>query len=93
MAENNELKKTVLENNVEITQPNRRVTGTWAQYTADDETAIVRGNPATATDSVQGRTQGSELTVMMSQNRVINQGASKPGGTGRTRTVYKVNNQ
>lgn len=93
LAENNEMKQTIVQNDVVITQPNRRATGTWAQYTAADEIAIIRGNPATAQDSVQGQTQGAELTVLMKQNQVINQGTTKQGGTGRTRSVYKVNNQ
>lgn len=93
MTDNNVMKQTIVQNDVVITQPNRRATGTWAQYTAADEIAIIRGNPATATDSVQGQTQGAELTILMKQNQVINQGTTKSGGTGRTRSVYKVNNQ
>lgn len=90
---NNEVKQTIVQNNVVITQPNRRVTGTWAQYTTADETVILRGNPAIAEDSEQGTTQGSELTVAMKENKVTNQGSTKQGGTGRTRSVYKVKNQ
>lgn len=93
LAENNELKQTIMQNDVVITQPNRRAKGTWAQYTVENETAIIRGNPATAEDSEQGATQGSELTILMKEKQVINQGSDKPGGTGRTRTVYKVKNQ
>jgi lipopolysaccharide export system protein LptA len=89
---NNEVRQTIVENEVVITAPNRRVRGTWAQYTTADETVILRGNPATVEDAQQGTTQGSQLTVAMRENRVVNQGA-KPGGTGRTRTVYKVKNQ
>lgn len=90
---NNEVKQTIVQENVVITQPNRRATGTWAQYTTADEIVILRGNPATATDSEQGSTQGSQITVSMRDNKVVNQGSAKQGGTGRTRTVYKVRNQ
>jgi LPS export ABC transporter protein LptC/lipopolysaccharide transport protein LptA len=93
LNENNELKQTIVQENVVITQPNRRITGTWAQYTTADEVAILRGNPATAVDSVQGSTQGSQITVSMRDSKVINQGSTKEGGTGRTKTVYKVKNQ
>lgn len=93
LNENNELKQTIVQENVVITQPNRRITGTWAQYTTIDEVAILRGNPATAVDSVQGSTQGSQITVSMRDNKVVNQGSTKEGGTGRTKTVYKVKNQ
>ena len=92
LTENNEVKQTIVENDVTITQPNRRVRGTWAQYTTADETVILRGNPATVEDSEKGMTQGSQLTVAMRENRVVNQGSTKQGGTGRTRTVYKVRN-
>jgi lipopolysaccharide export system protein LptA len=69
------------------------VKGTWAQYTTADETVILRGNPATAEDAEQGTTQGSQITVSMKDNTVVNQGTTKQGGSGRTRTVYKIKNQ
>mgnify|MGYP001567954566 CR=1 FL=1 len=93
LAENNEVKQTIVQENVVITQPKRRVTGDWAQYTTADETVILRGNPATSVDNEQGSTQGSQITVSMKDNKVVNQGSTKQGGTGRTRTVYKVKNQ
>ncbi len=90
---NNEVKKTIVENDVTITQPNRRARGTWAQYTAADEIVILRGNPANVEDFQQGNTQGSQLTFAMRENRVVNEGSTKEAGAGRTRTVYKVKNQ
>ncbi len=93
LAENNEVKQTIVENEVIITQPNRRVRGTWAQYTTSDETIILRGNPAIVEDALQGTTQGSQLTVALKENRVVNQGSTQQNGNGRTRTVYKVKNQ
>jgi lipopolysaccharide export system protein LptA len=93
LDDKNEVKQTIVENDVTITQPNRRVRGTWAQYTTADETVILRGNPATVEDSEQGTTQGSQLTVAMRENKVVNEGSTKQGGSGRTRTVYKVKNQ
>lgn len=93
LVENNEVRQTIVQENVVITQPNRRMTGNWIQYTTADETVILRGNPATATDSEQGSTQGSQITVSMRENKVVNQGAPKAGGSGRTRTVYKIKNQ
>lgn len=93
MDDKNEMKQTVAQNNVVLTQPGRRVTGSWVQYTAADDTAILRGNPATVSDAENGTTQGSQLTVLMSENRVINQGASKQNTSGRTKTVYKIKPQ
>jgi lipopolysaccharide export system protein LptA len=93
LSENNEVKQTIIQNDVVITQPNRRVRGTWAKYTIADEIVVLRGNPAIVEDSEQGTTQGSEMTVAMREKRVINQGSTNQSGTGRTRTVYKVKNQ
>lgn len=92
LSENNEVIKTVVQNDVVITQPNRRVLGNWAQYTTADETVILRGTPAIVEDSKQGTSQGSEMTVAMRDNRIVNQGPASQTGTGRTRTVYKVKN-
>lgn len=93
LTDNNEVRQSISQNNVVITQPARRATGAWAQYTAADDTIVLRGNPATVTDAENGSSQGSQMTVSMRDNRVVNQGAAKPSGTGRTRTIYKVKPQ
>ena len=93
LDENNEMKQTIAQNNVVMTQPGRKTTSNWAQYTKADNTAILRGNPATVTDAENGTTQGSQITVLMSENRVVNQGSAKPNTSGRTRTIYKVKPQ
>lgn len=90
LDENNEAKQTIVENNVVMTQPNRRITGTWAQYTTADEIIILRGNPATVTDAENGTSQGSQMTISLRDSKVTNQGAAKPNASGRTRSVYKV---
>lgn len=90
LNENNEVAKTIAETNVVITQPARRATGTWAQYTSSDEIAILRGDPATVTDAVNGSSQGGEITVHMRDNRVVANGKTKQNVTGRSRSVYKV---
>jgi lipopolysaccharide transport protein LptA len=92
LTESNEMKQTVLQGNVVITQPKRRVAGSWVQYNAIDETAILRGNPAVIEDAERGATQGSEISFSMRENIVVNQGTKTAGGAGRTRTVYKVKN-
>lgn len=92
LDDKNEVSKTVAENNVVITQPNRRATGDSAQYTAADEIVILRGNPATVDDGESGSSQGGQITVYMRENRVIGEGKAKPGTSGRTRSVYKVKN-
>lgn len=90
LTEKNEVSKTVAESNVVITQPDRRGTGDWAQYTADDEVAILRGKPAIVTDAQTGTSQGEQLTFNLRDNRMTAESAPKPGTPGRSRSVYKV---
>lgn len=92
LDDKNEVSKTIAETGVVITQPNRRATGDYAQYTAADEVVILRGSPATVEDGENGSSQGGQITVYMRDNRVIGDGKSKPGTNGRTRSVYKVKN-
>lgn len=93
LDENNSMKKTVAQNNVIMTQPGRRATSSWAQYTTADDTVILRGNPATVADAENGTMQGSDITMVKGENRVINQGAAKSNTSGRTHTTYKVRPQ
>ena len=90
MDEQNEMSKTVAEQSVVITQPNRRALGDWAQYTATDEIAILRGNPARIDDNENGSSQGAQMTVYMRENRVVGESRTEQNNTGRTRSVYKV---
>lgn len=90
LDESNQAKQYIVEKSVVITQPNRRATGNWAQYTASDEIIILRGTPATVSDAEQGTSQGNQMTVSMRDNRITNQGSAKPNQPGRTRSVYKV---
>lgn len=92
MTETNEVKQTIAQENVVITQPNRKFRGNFAQYTPADEIVILKGNPAIVEDAEQGTSQGSQFTVAMRENRVVNQGTAN-GRAGRTRTIYKVKNQ
>lgn len=93
LDDKNEVSKTVAESAVIITQPNRRATGDFAQYTASDEMVILRGNPARVEDAENGSSESSQLTVYMRENRVIGENKPKPAGSaGRTRSVYKVKN-
>ena len=49
--------KTVVENNVTITQPGRKAIGDWAEYSAENEVAVLRGNPARVDDAENGTSQ------------------------------------
>ena len=88
----NELSRADLEQNVVITQPGRRASGSFARYVAAEETVQLRGQPARIEDSVRGSSQGSEMTMYLRDNRAVVDGSSETNTSGRTRTVYKIKN-
>lgn len=90
LDKNNELKQTIAEQNVVVTSPNRKATGDWAQYTAENEVVILRGSPATVTDAEQGSSQNAQLTVYLRENRAVGEGKTQENSGGRIRSVYKV---
>jgi lipopolysaccharide transport protein LptA len=81
LNEENSPTRTEIEQNVIMTQPNRRATGSYARYETAGELLFLRGDPATVEDAEQGRSQGSEITVNLKENRAT---------SGRIRSVYKV---
>lgn len=93
MNERNEMAQTVAETNVVVTQPTRRATGDYAQYTAESESIILRGNPARIEDTESGSTQGAQVTVFLRENRVVGESKAGQTNTGRSRSVYKVKKQ
>jgi lipopolysaccharide export system protein LptA len=94
LDENNSVTKTVAQNDVVLTQPGRRATGDWAQFTQDDEVAIIRGEPATVSDRERGSSQGREMTFRMKEEKVAIESRPRSGSVpGRTRSVYKINGQ
>ncbi|MBV9215783.1 MAG: LPS export ABC transporter periplasmic protein LptC [Acidobacteria bacterium] len=90
LDERNAVARTVVQNNVVVTQPGRRASGDWAEFTAADETAILRGNPASVTDAENGSSQSSEISFNSRENKVSVEGRSRQTPGGRIRTVYKV---
>ncbi len=90
LTEKNEVAKTVAETNVVVTQPGRSGTGDWLQYTAGDETAILRGDPAHVEDIENGSSQAAQLTLYMREKRVVGEGKTRQSPTVRTKSVYKV---
>ena len=86
----NEMAQTTIEQNVIVTQPGRRASGDWAQYTAANETVVLRGSPANVEDAEQGSSQGAQLTVNLREKTVVGEGKTKESNTGRIRSVYKV---
>jgi lipopolysaccharide export system protein LptA len=88
--ESSEMQKTVAQRNVVLTQPARKGTGDWVEYTAADEVAILKGNPARVEDVDQGNTEGSRLTVSLKDNKVTADDARGPLSPGRVRSSHKV---
>ena len=90
LSDTNEVTQTIAENNVVITQPNRKVSGDYAQYNAADETMVLRGNPARVEDSETGSSQGAQMTLSLRDKRIEGESKTKENNTGRMRTVYKI---
>lgn len=93
LKENNEVERTIAERNVILTQPGRRGSGDWAQYTAADETVILKGNPARVEDADQGTTEGGRLTVYLRDSRVVADDSRGPQSPGRVRSTHKIKKQ
>jgi lipopolysaccharide export system protein LptA len=66
LDERNEISRSEIENNVVITQPNRRAVADYAQYTAADESVVLRGNPARVDDAENGSSSGGQMTGLPS---------------------------
>jgi lipopolysaccharide export system protein LptA len=88
--DSSDMEKTVAERNVVLTQPNRKGTGDWVQYTTADEVAVLRGNPARVEDPEKGSTEGGRLTVYVREGKVIADDVRGPQSPGRVRSVHKV---
>jgi lipopolysaccharide export system protein LptA len=88
--DSNEMEKTIAQRNVVLTQPNRRGTGDWVEYTAANEVAVLKGNPARVDDIEQGNTEGARLTVSIRDNKVTADDARGPLSPGRVRSTHKI---
>ena len=86
----NEMEKTIAQRNVVLMQPNRKGTGDWVEYTAANEVAILKGNPARVDDVEQGNTEGNRLTVSMRDGKVTADDARGPLSPGRVRSTHKI---
>lgn len=88
--DSNEMEKTIAQRNVVLTQPNRRGTGDWVEYTASNEVAVLKGNPARVDDVEQGNTEGARLTLYIRDNKVTADDARGPLSPGRVRSSHKI---
>ena len=90
LKDSNEMEKTIAQRNVVLTQPNRKGTGDWVEYTSANETAILKGNPARVEDIEQGNTQGGRLTLSVRDGKVTADDARGPLSPGRVRSTHKI---
>ncbi|HLL71079.1 MAG TPA: LPS export ABC transporter periplasmic protein LptC [Pyrinomonadaceae bacterium] len=93
MKEVGEVERMVAERTVVVTQPGKRGTGNWAQYTAADETVMLTGEPARVEDAQQGTSESRRFTIYLRDNRVV---SDSPGGaqsTGRVRSSHRIKKQ
>ena len=88
--ETNEMEKTVAQRSVVLTQPNRKGTGDWVEYTSASEVAVLKGNPARVEDIEQGNTEGNRLTLSMKEGKVTADDARGPQSPGRVRSTHKI---
>ncbi len=88
--ESNEMEKTIAQRNVVLTQPNRKGTGDWVEYTSANEIAILKGSPARVEDVEQGNTQGGRLTLSVRDGKVTADDARGPLSPGRVRSTHKI---
>jgi lipopolysaccharide export system protein LptA len=90
VKDSNEMEKTVAQRSVVLTQPNRKGTGDWVEYTTANEVAVLKGNPARVDDSEKGNTEGARLTVYMREDKVVADDPRGPQSPGRVRSTHKV---
>ncbi|HKG96530.1 MAG TPA: LptA/OstA family protein, partial [Pyrinomonadaceae bacterium] len=83
----NEMEKTIAQRSVVLTQPNRKGTGDWVEYTAANEIAVLKGNPARVDDVEQGNTEGNRLTLSVRDGKVTADDARGPLSPGRVRST------
>jgi lipopolysaccharide export system protein LptA len=93
LKESSEVEKTIAQREVVLTQPGRKGTGDWIQYTSADEVAVLKGNPARVEDAEKGSTEGGRLTVYMRDGRVVADDVRGPQSPGRVRSTHKVKKQ
>jgi lipopolysaccharide export system protein LptA len=88
-----EIERMVAQRNVVVTQPGKRATGNWAQYSAADETVMLTGEPARVEDAQQGNSESRRLTVYLRENRVVSDNPGGANATGRVRSSHKIKKQ
>jgi lipopolysaccharide transport protein LptA len=88
-----EVERMVAQRSVVVTQPGKRGTGNWAQYSAADETVMLTGDPARVEDAQQGNSESRRLTVYLRENRVVSDDPGGANSTGRVRSTHRIKKQ
>jgi len=91
LKDSNEVERTISQRAVVLTQPGKRGTGDWLQYTAADEVAVLKGNPAHVEDAERGTTDGNRLTLYNRENRVVVDDTRGDQAPARVRSTHRVN--
>jgi lipopolysaccharide export system protein LptA len=89
----NEVERTIAQRKVVLTQPNRKGTGDWMQYTAVDQVSVLKGNPARVDDQEQGTTVGNRLTLYSQEGRVVADDTRGAQAPGRVHSTHKIGKQ
>jgi lipopolysaccharide export system protein LptA len=90
LKDSNEMEKTVAQRDVVLTQPNRKGTGDWVEYTSANEVAVLKGNPARVDDVEQGNTEGNRLTLSVRDGKVTADDDRGPLAPSRVRSTHKI---
>ncbi len=93
LKDTNEVEKTIAQRDVVLTQPGRKGTGQWAQFTNADETVILTGTPARVEDVERGASEGGRLTVHLRDSRVEADDPRGAQASGRVRSTHKIKKQ
>lgn len=97
LKESNEVERTIVQRNVVLMQPGRRGAGSWAQYTAADETVVLKGAPARVEDAAQGTSESARLIVHLRENKIVADTKGEEqihaAAGGRVRSTHRIRRQ
>src|SRR4029079_4899832 len=90
LKDSTQVEEPIAQRDVVLTQPNRKGTGDWVEYTSANEVAVLKGNPARVEDVEQGNSEGGRLTLSTRDGKVTADDARGPLSPGRVRSTHKV---
>jgi lipopolysaccharide export system protein LptA len=87
LSEAGKLEKIVAQDQVVITQPNRRATGDLLIYTAQSDKFVLTGGPPSIFDAEHGQITGVSLTFFRHDDRVLVEGNNSSPTVTQTRVA------